>query len=396
MKKLLLLIALSCNLLSAVAFRIEYGNNITITQPVMEDLYIAGGTITINAPVYGDLIIAGGTIVINDTVTNDILLAGGNVTFNGFVGDDIRCAGGNIRITKDVTGDVVLAGGTVIIEKGVTIGGMVASGGDLTVNGNVQGEIKGAFGDFILNGNVSKGIDCRGGSITINGAIGGKAILAARHLKVSNNATFKGDVQYWNKEGTFDFKQSIHNQKAVYGPSLRIQSGEWYYLGAATILGLLWYLGMAGLMIMLVQYLFSATMQRAANTVFVFSLKSLAIGFLFFIILPIAAIVAFVTIIGVPVAILLLLGYIILVLLSTVITSVVAANWVNNRNNFNWNYWRIVFLSLGIFILMKLVTVTPFIGWLMMILLVCMAFGGILLNVKWQSRQATTVLNQTD
>lgn len=396
MKKLLLLIVWCANFITAAAFRIEYGNNITITQPVMEDLYIAGGTVTINAPVQGDLIIAGGTIVINDTVANDILLAGGNVTFNGFVGDDIRCAGGNIRISKNVAGDIVLAGGTVIIEKGVTIGGLIASGGNVTIHGNVAGEIKGAFGELILNGDVAKGIDCRGGSIAVNGGIGGKTVLAARNINISSNATFNDDVHYWNKNGSLDFKQSLNNHKAVFDPSLRISSGEWYFLGAATVLGLLWYIGMAWLMIMLVQYLFSATMKKAANTVFGSSLKSLATGFLFFIVVPVAAVIAFVTLIGLPVALLLLFSYIVLILFATVITSVVAANWLNNRNNFNWNYWRIVFASLGIFILLKLVTVTPFIGWLIMLLLVCMAFGGILLNVKWGNRQVTSVKNQTD
>ena len=77
-------------LIAASAFRIEYVYNVISSQPMYEDLYIAGGSITINYPIYGDLIIAGGTVIINDTVTNDILLAGGTVTFNGFVGDDIK------------------------------------------------------------------------------------------------------------------------------------------------------------------------------------------------------------------------------------------------------------------------------------------------------------------
>lgn len=69
MKKIFLLAAILGNCIYAAAFRIEYGNNITISMPVYEDLYIAAGTITINAPIYGDLIVAGGTVIINDTVT---------------------------------------------------------------------------------------------------------------------------------------------------------------------------------------------------------------------------------------------------------------------------------------------------------------------------------------
>ena len=382
------------NFIYASAFPIKYGNNIIISQPVYGDLYIAGGNITINAPIYGDLIIAGGTIIINDTVTNDILLAGGTATFNGFVGDDIRCAGGNIRISKNVTGDVVVAGGGVIIDKGITIGGLLASGGNITVDGNVNGEIRGAFGELFLNGNIAKDINCRGGRITVNGNIGGKSVLAARNIVIGNNAAFNSDVHYWNRQGSIDFKQSLKNGKAIYEPLLRIRTGEWYYLGAATIFRLLWYLGMALLMILILQYLFSATMKKAADTVFNSTLKSLGFGFLFFIAVPVAAVVAFITIIGVPVGLVLVFSYIALILLATVITSVVATNWFNNRNNYKWNYWRMVFVSFGIFIVLKLVSLTPFVGWLVMILLVCISFGGILLNVNWKGKRILLVTNQ--
>jgi hypothetical protein len=384
MKKILFLIVMVGNFGYASAFRIEYGKNVIINHPVYEDLYIAGGSITINAPIHGDLIIAGGTIIINDTITDDILMAGGKVILNGFVGDDIRCAGGNIRISKNVAGDVVVAGGAVIIDKGITIGGLLASGGDVTVDGNVNGAIKGAFGNLFLNGMVANDVDCRGGRITVNGKIAGKSVFAARYIIIGNNAVFNNDVYYWNKKGNLDFKQSIYNGKAIYDPSLRISTGEWYYLGAATILSLLWYLGMVLLLILIIQYLFSSTMKRAAETVFNNSLKSFGTGFLFFIIVPVAAAVAFITIIGVPIGFFLVINYIILILLATIITSVIAANWVNNRFNRNWKYWHIVFASFGMFILLKLLSSTPFAGWLIMILLVCISFGSVLLNIKWR------------
>ncbi len=389
-KTFLLTVMLGC-CVAASAQHIVYGNNVTISKPVYEDLYIAGGTININAPVHGDLVIAGGTIIINDTVTNDILLIGGEVTFNGFAGDDLRCAGGNLRISKNVAGDLVITGGTVIIDKGVTIGGLLASGGRMTVDGNVNGEVKGAFGELYLNGTMLKDIDCRGGKITVNGTVNGKSTLAAPNITIGNDAVFNNDVRYWNKKGSLDFKQSLKNSKASYDSSLRIRTGEWYYLGAATILGLLWWLGMALLMIVIVQYLFSAPMKKAADTFFNNTLKSLGFGFLYFIAVPVAAVIAFVTVIGVPVGLLLIVGYIILLLLASVITSVLLANWLNNRNNYNWNYWRMVFAALGIFILLKLVSLVPFAGWLTMLFLVCTAFGSILLNISWRKKTAIIV-----
>lgn len=391
MKSIFLLTAMLIGFVNAFGFKIEYGTNVTISKPVHGDLYAAGGTITINAPVYGDLVVAGGTVIINDTVKNDVLVAGGEVTVNGFVGDDIRCAGGEIRIEKNVAGDVVVSGGSVVIAKGATIGGMLVSGGDIVIDGDVNGEVRGAVGELSLNGNVLKDMDCRGGEITINGTVNGKSALAAKNIKIGNNAAFNGDVRYWNKKGTPDFKQSLKNSKAVYDPSLGIRAGQWYYLGSATILGLLWYLGMALLMILIVQYLFSTTMKKAANTSFNNTLKSLGFGFLFFIAVPLMAAVAFITIIGVPVGLLLVFGFITLLLLATVIISVVASNWLNNRNNYKWNYWRIVLAAFGIFIVLKMVSITPFVGWLIMTVMACITFGAILLSINWKRKQTPAI-----
>jgi hypothetical protein len=386
MKKTILLIGLCFRFFCAYAYQIVYGENVTITKPVFDDVYISGGTITINAPIHGDLTIAGGTIIINDSVANDILLAGGNVTFNGFVGDDIRCAGGNIRISKDVSGDVVIAAGTVVIDKGVTIGNLLAGSGNVTVDGNVNGEVRGGVGEFILNGMVNKNFDCRGGKITMNGTVNGNSIISAAEIFIGNNAIFVNDVRYWNKKGSLDFKQALKNSKATYDTSLQVQTGEWYYLGAATIIGLIWYLGMALLMIMIIEYLFEHVMKNAADTVFNNALKSFGIGFLYFIVVPIIAIIAFVTIIGVPIGVLLLLSYIFLIVLAAVITSLVIAHWFNNRNSYAWKYWRIVFVAFFIFVLVKFIAATPFVGWVFIMLLTCMAFGGILLNINWKRK----------
>lgn len=391
MKKLLFLITMAAGFLDAAGFRIEYGKNVVISHPVHEDLYIAGGSITINAPIRGDLIIAGGTVVINDTVANDIVVAGGEITFNGWVGDDIRSMGGNIYIRKNVMGDVVLIGGKVVVDRGIEIGSLLASGGDITIDGNVYGDVVGVFGTLFLNGNVARNLDIRGGKLTLNGKVGGNSILAARSVIVGKNGSFNGDIRYWNRSGELDLKNIPIKGKIVYDNTLRIRTGEWYYLGAATILGLIWYLGMALLMIFIIQYLFSSTMKNSANTVYERTLQSIGIGFLFFISIPILVVIALITLIGLPIAVMIALGYLALLFLSSVITAIVAANWVNNRNNFNWNLSRISFISLCIFIVLKLLLVTPFFGWLVICLLVCAAFGAILLNINWRGKRTQEV-----
>jgi hypothetical protein len=290
-----------------------------------------------------------------------------------------------LKILKNVAGDVVAAGGEISFGKDVTIGNLIVSGGTITVDGIVNGTVKSVAGKLVLSGLVKKGIDCKGGTIIIDGTIQGPALLAANdRISIGSAASFSSGVRYWAPDKQTDFRQSVSAGQAIYDPSLRMDSDRWYYLGFASAVGVIWYLGMAFLMIMIIQYLFSATMKKAANTVYDKAWRSAGYGLLYWIGVPVAAAVACVTVIGVPVGLLLLFGYIVLLLLATTITSVVAAHWLNNRSASNFNYWRMVFVSLGVFVVLKILSFTPFLGWFILLALVCIAFGAIIQNINWR------------
>jgi len=79
------------------------------------------------------------------------------------------------------------------------------------------------------------------------------------------------------------------------------------------------------------------------------------------------------------------------VLLATIITSLVFANWYNDRFGYQWGYWKIVLSAMAMFILLKLVSFTPFLGWLILIVIACIAFGSILRNIEWRRKHAVAV-----
>lgn len=366
--------------------QLQSGENVTIQERTAHDLYVAGGTVTINAPVVGDLIIGGGTVTINDTITQDILVAGGTIFINGTVGDDVRCAGGKITISGNVVGDVIATGGTLDIQRGVKIGGnLISSGGEVVVDGEVEGMIKNASGTFTFTGKADNNLESRGGKIIINGIVEGSCILAANTIELGPEARFSRDVKYWNDEGSLEFGNSLAGGQATFDPSLEIENGRWHYLGFASILMVLWYLGTALVMIILIQYLFSNTLRKSADTVKNFSLKSLGFGFLFLIGIPAAVVVTMLTVVAIPIGILLMIGYITVILLGTIIVALLITHWINNTYyQSQWSAMRMVMTAFGIFVFLKLASLTPFVGPLIMLLLGCMALGGILQNVKWK------------
>jgi hypothetical protein len=383
MKKILMVLLVFFIAGNANGTRILYGSNVVITRPVYEDLYIAAGSVTINAPVYGDLIVAGGQVFLNDLIRNDVLVAGGQIHINGDVGDDVRCAGGEVNIQKNIGGDLIVTGGKVTVEKPATVmGSLFSSSGEVIVDGTINGDAKTAAGTFILNGLVAGAVESRSSTINVNGQVNGPAVLAANTLNVGDHAAFSNNVRYYNGKGKIDFGTSLKGVTATYDSALRVESAKWYFLGSTSVYGLLWFLTVILAVIMTIEHFFKNTFSKASDTVFTSTLKSLGTGVLFFLSVPVAIVVTFVTIIGIPISVLLLILYAMVIMLAITITSVVTAHWFNNRLNYKWNYWRLVGASFGVFILIKLFSLVTLYGPPIAIILVLLAFGSIILNIN--------------
>lgn len=379
----------------AYALRIESGSDIRITTPVQEDIYVFGGTINIDAPVFGDIWCAGGTVMVNDTVHGDLVMAGGNIYVRGAVLDDVRAAGGTMTISGAIAGDLLIAGGTVTVEPNANIGGdMVMSGGTVTLGSTVMGKLKAAAGVLNFNGSVGKDLEFNGGEIHLNGSVVGPAVIAASKITLGGNAVLHGNVRYWTDRGEFDFGSALQNgAAAAFDPSLRKQferpDSKW--LGFATFFGVLWYLIASFILLWLGQWLFSNTFQKASRTAFLESIHSLGYGFLYFAAVPVAIVLLFITVVGIPVGLIALFFYILFLVLANIITVLVAAHWINGRKNYQWKPIQLVAVSLGLLVLLHIVGSIPFVGWVIQAVLVMMAFGAILDNTGiFRRRQNAT------
>jgi len=50
-------------------------------------------------------------------------------------------------------------------------------------------------------------------------------------------------------------------------------------------------------------------------------------------------------------------------------------------------FWKLSFSAFLIFILLKILTFTPFLGWFIMGVLALISFGSILLNINWGDKK---------
>jgi cytoskeletal protein CcmA (bactofilin family) len=375
--------------IAAFPMIVETGTTIVIDHPVNEDIYLIAGTIMINAPIHGDVVVAGGEIYINDSVDRDVLIAGGTVNINGSVAGRVRCMGGRLYIAGNISGDLIMAGGEIIIERNAVISGAIlATGGTLNIQGSVKGGVQATVNRLKLFGNVNRDLKCRAGTIEIDGQIGGATSLtASRQIIIGAGAAFNDSVSYWSPDQV-DFGQAMAHGKPFRQEGLSIGGERWYFLGGAGFPALLWHLCTAMLVIVLLQYLLTSLFRKAGNKMYDNALRSFGTGFLFFVGMPFLILLAFISLVGIPVGLVLLFLYTTALLICGSFTAVVVANWFGNlMEGSDHRFWELVWMAMGAFVLLRLILSIPLFGWVLFPLLVCMAAGSVLCSIDWKRRK---------
>jgi len=122
MKRFLIIILILLAIPPGVSALVTYsGNQVSINDPVNDDVFVTGNMIEVNAPVQS-IVAAGGTITVNAPVRDDVVAAGGTVTINNDVGGKVVAVGGSIDIAGNISSNAMLQGGSVNIRKSAVIG----------------------------------------------------------------------------------------------------------------------------------------------------------------------------------------------------------------------------------------------------------------------------------
>ena len=355
-----------------------------------EDVYLAGGKVVADQKMGGDLVAAGGTLLVNGPVAQDLIIAGGNITVNGPVGDDLRATGGEINITETVGDDLIVAGGSITISSGVTVeGDLVAMGGSIIVAGTVMGNVRAIGGDIIVHGAIHGTSDLRAYKrLEIASRLEGDATFAAPQVILGKGAGFGGKVEYWQKEGELDFSGLPTAGPVTYNPQLKFDSlckgpddwGKYGRRGALGVVGL-WF-GFAvfsGALLIFILVVgatdwFKATGERLQNKFW----RKFGYGLVYFLLMPMLALVLFISVIGAPLGLFVLALYGFSLLFAAPITAMVLAKWLETRRVGLWSKPLFFLVSLLLFILLRLLLLVPAIGWIAAGIFICAAYGAIL------------------
>ncbi|MGQ0385170.1 MAG: hypothetical protein ACT4UP_10880 [Gammaproteobacteria bacterium] len=327
----------------------------------------AGDEVVLDEPVEGHAFVAAGRVEIRERVEKSAFVTGGDVSLTGDVGRNVYAAGGDVRVAGEIGGRLRAAGGTVqLLSTGKVHGNATLAGGSIVVDGEV-GERLRAFGESIL----------------INGRIGGDVEVAGESIRIGPDARIGGRVEYRSGSDV-----QVDPAAQVEGGVMEVDRDKRWLRrvghGAAIAGGISISFGMmlVGALMILLAPRFS---REAAGAVASKPLQSLGLGCVMLIGIPFALVVLLVTIVGIPLALLLGLGYAVLLLFGYLVGAIFVGDFVAakaGKDKIESSWWRVLFLLLAL-IALAIVKQLPMLGGLIVFLLFLAGIGAFTMRT-WQ------------
>lgn len=332
------------------------------TTIVNHDYFGVGPTVDMEGTVNGDAYLAGGTVLMNGTVNGDVLAAGGQVTING-TAHNIRIAGGQVIINGTVNGNVTVAGGNVTFTTG----------------SHIAGSVVGAGGQMLMSSPITKTVNVAGGQITIANTVAGDVSVAAGQFILTPDAKLARTLWYQSQQPA-----QIENGAAVAGKITHTIPPQPERPAApfAFFVGINLFASFAMFVIELViGLLLISLLPNYTKRVVTFMRQkvwwALGMGILAWIITPFALLLLAVTLIGIPLAVVLLFFVFIASYVGRILAAVFFGNWLvrlTNRKQVN----MFVALLVGL-IAVEIISWIPILGGLFAFVLTAIGFGAVLI-----------------
>ncbi len=358
------------------AAKIEGGSQYVLGKgaAINENLYVGGQNIVINGEVLGDLISAGQSINVFGKIAKDATIAGTNLNIMGEIGEDLRAAGGTILIGSNINGDTLVAGGEIQIAEGVEL----------------KGDTRLAGGNIVINGNISGPVKITADKITINGKISKEAnVKAVNELIIGEKAIIEGNFEYSApKEATIASNAKI--AKELVFKKLEIKdkvAKQEIFKGVITTFFVIKLIAMI-LTALLLYWLFGKWVENFTQDAVENLGKEAVRGFIFLFVIPIAIVFSFITIIGFLLGVMSLFVYVATLMLGGIFSGILVGGLLSKYafGEKSLANWKSIILGT---ILLALVALIPYVGWIICFIIFLASFGTLLkflYQSSWKNR----------
>ncbi len=343
LKKALILLFVGFSPMFAFAASMHFGDYFLKGAERVSDVYVIGETATFAGIVDGDALSVADTIWSESDIFGDAFFIGQEMRLKGSVEDDARLFGGVITIDGTVTDDVVAIGSKVVVTQNAHIGGsLYVIGADVEIQGKVAGGIKVLSSKLLFTGEVQGDMEVWGRTeFKEPSRIGGDFILHSNGKSASpTNVVITGKT-------IFDEMGTI----TVDFPFDTLMRGFFS-------LKVLMMLAFSFALFFLVR---ERTEEVLLETLPFFGVRVLR-GFLIFLVTPFVVLLLISTVVGIPIAMVLGAGMLILCLLSWACSGILLGALCERlffkRSAFPLSYRPVLLGTL----LMSVISLIPFIG----------------------------------
>lgn len=334
-------------------------------------LYAAGTTVRVDGTVKGDLICAGQQVTVNGTVEGDVLCGAQNITVTGHVAGNIRSAAQTISVTGKVDGSVTIAAMTATISNDAVIGrDLTAVGQDVTLDGTVGRDAQIGSGTFNTNGKFGRDLNVEATTISLNdkSTVGGNfAYVSKGDATVVTGAHITGKTTHHQPPQNKQTPQAL--SVSAFLSTLALGFASFLVLGMAL-------LGAS-------PRLMAATSHAIAKS----PLGTLGAGLSLLILPPIVSLIIFVTIIGIPLALVIFFAWLVALIMAFSVSAHALGKMLVAKLKWQEKWPNFAALVMGVFVIFLLALI-PYIGGYVMFAALLWGLGGLGYAAVGQRRTA--------
>jgi len=327
---------------SAAEFRKSDSIQVGKDEVIKSDLFAFGHHIRVEGTVDGDFYAFGQQVEVSGHVTGDVICFCQSLRVSGQVDGNIRSGSNNITITGTVERSVTNFAETTTLDPSGKIGhSFTGFSQSLTLDGSIGRDLLAFAGQGSINGNIGGSMYIKGESLSIgnSASIGGKATFAGpKPAEVASGAKLASPLEYQKQE---------HRARMERGVSYYV----WRVVWAAAFI-------VYGLVLFSLMPLFSREATENVENVG----ASFGLGVLVGFAVPIAAVIACFTVVGLFVGLSSLFLWYACLYFAQIIVGAAVGQWILGRATETWGL--IGRMAVGI-VLLRAGMALPYLGiWL--------------------------------
>lgn len=320
------------------------------------NLYWTGEKLDIMGRVNGDIYAAGSKIVISGEVKGDIIAVAETIKITGTVDGNVRLAAKSVTIDGQVKRALTVLAETIYINDKASVGATaLIFARNIEVRGDISGNLDGMAESIFISGKITHTnikVDdlVLSDTAEIRGNLNYKSVVEA---EIPAGAIVRGEINYTVSKAR----------------DLSPYATATYYAGKFMKLISLFILGLALIMIMKKPSMQVARRMKEDPT------KALLWGLIAFIVTPLLALVLFITIIGIPLALILVAVYVISLYVAKVLTALVIGRLLAKELKWKLPWPWVLLLGLVVYLILSSL---PYIGGAFVLLAIWWGMGGII------------------